>query len=61
VRSIVSRPSPIAAEQPRDTRARALAFAIRCFEAKKEAAPESRPDDAERGSNEIGANRSIPR
>jgi len=28
---------------------------------KKEAATESRPDDAERRSNEIGANRSIPR
>ncbi len=29
--------------------------------ARKEAAPESRPDDAEGRSNEIGANRSIPR
>ena len=48
-------------DQARDIRARAWAFVFDCHE-KKEAAPESRPEDAERRSNEIGADEaSIPR
>ena len=48
-------------DQARDIRARAWAFVFDCH-AKKEAAPESRPEDAERRSDEIGANEgSIPR
>jgi len=48
-------------DQARGIRARAWAFVFDCH-SRKEAAPESRrPEDAERRSNEIGADRaSIP-
>jgi hypothetical protein len=44
-------------EQLRDVRARAWSYVFACH-AKKEAAPESRPDDAERNLNDSASNHS---
>lgn len=43
--------TPITYAEALDCRARALSYAIRCFEEKKKAAPTSRPDDTERSEN----------
>jgi hypothetical protein len=52
----------ITPEQARAARARAWAYVFECFNRRNgnEAAPASRPDDAERRSSELGAKTSIP-
>lgn len=47
------------AKGARDVRAHAWAFAFSCY--RKKAAPDRRPDDAERRFDEIGAKASIQR
>ena len=53
-------PAGATSDQALDTRAHAWGFIFDCY-AKKETAPESRPDDAERRSSEIGAKPILPR
>ncbi len=49
---ITTRPAPfITGARALDARARALKFAIQCFEAKRKAAPTSRRNDMERSEN----------
>ena len=59
---VASNPQPsVPLEHSRDTRARAWAFVFDCYR-KKEAAPESRPDDAkERSKNDSSAGRKYTR
>jgi hypothetical protein len=55
-RSVRNASSSVRSEHVRNTRARAWAFVFDCYHRKQEAAPESRPDDAERSLNDGARN-----
>lgn len=61
---IVHRPrAEIAPEQARDTRAAALAYVFNCFRRRVDeegSSATAAPDNAERSSNEIGAESRVP-